>query len=213
MRLCKYVNPWLVAGIGVTLSILYCGFSRATVENSFSVIQHPFLTIFLYCGFLLLILPFNFSNPLFSLRFPDGITKQLTCFDWLTELSALYAAAAIVLFNVLGVILGQPFILHHQMIYAAYTVFSLCVLDALIVVLSEWKGKTAAFTVCISLTAAGFGLNYFGGSLFGGVNFLFYNMQDTLDFKKLTVSIITYGVIALLCTLLSFKNSKRRKEV
>ena len=102
MRLCKYVNPWLAGGIGIVLSVLYCGFSRATTEFSFSVLQHPFLTIFLYCGFLLLILPFDFSNPLVALRFSDSMTKQLICFDWLIEFSTFYAVMVITLFNILG---------------------------------------------------------------------------------------------------------------
>lgn len=111
-----------------------------------------------------------------------------------------------------GFLFRQPFILYHQGIYAAYTIFNLAVFDALIVVLSERKGKTSAFVVCMALTAAGFGLNYFGGSLFGRVNFLFYNMQAALDFEALTVSVITYIAIAFLCLLLALRNGKSRKE-
>lgn len=213
MRLCKYINGWLFAGIGIVLAVLYSGFARGTTGNPFSVIQHPFLTVFLYCGFLLLILPFDFENQMFILRFPDCMTRQWSSFDWLVEMSTLYAGVMILLFNILGLIWKQPFVLHHQVIYTAYTVFSLAVLDALIVVLSEWKGKTTAFVICTAITAAGFGFNYFGGSVFGGVNFLFYNMRDTLDIEMLIISVITYVVIALSCVLLAFKNSKNRKEI
>lgn len=213
MRLCKYINVGLLIGISVTLGVLYSGFARGTIGNSFSVIQHPFLTIFLYCGFLLLILPFDFGNQMFVLRFSDSMTRQRVCFDWLAELSMLYAGGMILLFNILGLIWRQPFVLHHQVIYTAYTIFSLAVLDALIVVLSEWKGKTTAFVICIAITAAGFGFNYFGGSIFGNVNFLFYNMRDTLDIGTLMISVITYAVIALFCVLLAVKNSKKRKEI
>ena len=64
MRLLKYLNIPLFLVVSFVVGFVYSGFARGTVGVTFSMLQHPFVTIFSYAGFLLLILPFDFENPM-----------------------------------------------------------------------------------------------------------------------------------------------------
>lgn len=209
MRLLKYLNIPLFLVVSFVVGFVYSGFARSTVGITFSMLQHPFVTIFSYAGFLLLILPFDFENPMLLIRFKSVSQQQYYYIDQLITLSFLYAVFLIVLFNILGFVWEQPFVLSQQLIYAVYTIFSFAAMSALYVFLSIRFSKSFAAIFWMCLIAAGFGLNYFGGKIFIRFNFLFFNMYEAVDGTAILCSLLTYAAIAAVCLLL---NARAKKE-
>ena len=210
MRLLKYLNIPLFLVVSFVVGFVYSGFARGTVGVTFSMLQHPFVTIFSYAGFLLLILPFDFENPMLLIRFESVSRQRYYYADQLISLSFVHVVFLIVLFNVLGFVWEQPFVLSQQLIYAAYTIFSFAAMSALYVFLSIRFSKSFAAIFWMSLIAAGFGLNYFGGTVFVRFNFLFFNMYETVDGTAILCSLLTYAVIAVICLLLTAKPKQEK---
>lgn len=211
MRLLKYLNIPLFLVASFVVGFVYSGFARGTVGVTFSMLQHPFVTIFAYAGFLLLILPFDFENPMLVIRFQTVNQRRYYYADQLITLSFLYAVFLIVLFNILGVVWEQPFVLSQQLIYATYTIFSFASISALYVFLTIRFSKSFAAIFWMCLIAASFGLNYFGGKAFIRFNFLFFNMYEAVDGTAILCSLFTYAVIVVICLLLTAK-PKREKN-
>lgn len=209
MRFLKYINFLLLLIVLIIIGVVYCGFVRSTPTPSFSMLQYPFVTIFSYFGFLVLLFPFAFDNPMFVIRFPKDRARQLFCINQAVELSMLYVAVLFVMLNVLGALLNQPFVLSQQLIYLAYTAFSMAAIAALYVVLSMRISKLFAILCLGSVIAAAFGLNYFGGDAFIRFNFLFFNMYEAVDLNAIICSLISYGVVAVFCLLFTYKKREQ----
>lgn len=210
MRLLKYLNIPLFLVVSFVVGFVYSGFARGTVGVTFSMLQHPFVTIFSYAGFLLLILPFDFENPMLLIRF-ESVSRSAVLLRRSIDFTYLCIRRfLIVLFNVLGFVWEQPFVLSQQLIYAAYTIFSFAAMSALYVFLSIRFSKSFAAIFWMSLIAAGFGLNYFGGTVFVRFNFLFFNMYETVDGTAILCSLLTYAVIAVICLLLTAKPKQEK---
>lgn len=209
MRFLKYINLFLILIVLIIVGVVYWGFAQSTSAFSISILQHPFVTIFSYLGFIAILLPFEFNNPMFVIRFPSDRVRQLFCINQAVELSMLYVAVLFVMLNVLGALQNEPIVLSQQLIYLAYTVFSMATMAALYVVLSIRVSKLFTVICLGSVIAAAFGLNYFGGDAFIRFNFLFFNMYESVDLTAIICSLISYAVIAVFCFLFTYKKREQ----
>lgn len=208
MRLLKYIGKIRIVFVFLTVVLVYSCLLLTSYRETFSVFQHPFLTILVYTGYLFLILPFDFAQPMVRTRFCDRSQFVLRTVSQLTQLSAAYFALLFAAFLVLGSFLHDLFLWERTVCYVVYTFLSLLVYNAGFVILSELFSSLLVKIFSFLFAFLGFGLTFFAGNLTHRINFLFFNWATECTVDSLISSALTYTVLAILFYHLSCRKGR-----
>lgn len=204
MQLFKYISKVKFAVIWLCIATIYVLLNLIQEKSAYSFFQHPFLTILVLLGFLLLIVPFDVHNSMLLMRF-KSVSK---CFGFyisqLAVIALLYLSCIFATIIVLGSILHDDFTFQKIFLYLFCTFFSLILLIISLVVFSIKLNHTFSKAILFCIIGFSFSMN-FAGELYVKMNVYFYNIHSVLTLPILLQFIFAYAVGLFMIFLVSLK--------
>lgn len=207
LRLLKYIGKVKAIFVFALSLMIYTLLCFINDGSNYSLFQHPYLTMVLLSGFLLLVIPFDFQNIMFSTRFVSLSSCRIKSVVWLFSLAFFYLFILFICFLPIGISLGDDFSIQKVIIFLTYSLTSLLIVIIMLVFLSAKIGTiiTKIFLFCFIF--AGFALNFAGG-FFVNINFIFYNINSAFTWGLMVNSLMVYTTILSFLYVISFVKDK-----
>lgn len=207
MQLIKYLSKLKIIIIYSCLLLIYSILNISNEKSWYSFYQHPYFTLGIIYGYLIIIFQFDFNNTMSNIRFRNYEKYTIYFISKLNQISTLYFFVLYLLILALGLLFNDEFTIAKVFNYTIYTILSLILVNIFYVMFSiKYKiFLLKIFLYCI--VALSFCLN-FAGKYFVNINLFFFNIRTSFTLEFLLNSILIYSVLLFLIYLISNKKAK-----